>query len=1221
MQSPRNFREWQQAVERQLKTGKNGIRMAVSHANDAAAVVDGHLNDFKGLTPTAPITVTYSTSTYIDQNRKRRGKVIADFPDVVLSTNAKPIVVENYEIAGQDQSLLPLEPFQSMGTSDVSSIVTGNLLPGSTWKFKVRALGGSTVKPGVWSSEQTVVIVNDTTPPPVPSAPVVTAVSGAIKVVWDGLAAGGGTMPGDFDRVEVAFGLASSPTAVVDTFYAGSLTIIPKVNYNVPHYVRLRAFDTTGNVSAWSVQGVGIPVPLVDADIIIAHLDGAVTEITNIGQSAIQSGAVTAIKLANGAVDATKLADAVNAAIANGSSAYSSLPALTASVNGKNTITNATTDANAVTIPGKVSGDIWQKWTTLAAGGKLLKSWRWDGAVWVAELMDATYLPLVDIGAGTFNDLNGDRLVANSVAARAILVGDFQNFAIGSDFEDPDALPWTLPAEHTISTVQKKFGTSSLRMAPGAAGVEQSVFNGDLRVKEGEVYYFKFHAYADATFNGTASGSKLRIGDQANTYITALPYNAITKSVWTTAPLELTVTVPAGVTALTVTLQSDHTAGLAYIDDIQIRRVAEASLIQNLGVEKLTASVASMAQATIDKLWSDVVRSRRMTTDMMVVGRGVNGIVDEFFVQEDAKTYRNTLAGGWGAWAYSGTTQLNMYTQGALTPGTARSFYFDIMAPTYSPDHYIPVEGGQVWLLKMQYTSATSGPRATVRYLKRDGTVAYQSAGWTKRDLTANVFDPPGTVRTLERIFTVPADVTHIMPAVQFESTCTSATVYGGATFTNMATSSLIVDGAISARNLTVTEEMWTNILHFKQLTGLEIDVNALGADTGWIGALRGYTLINDSVTTTVLKADAITSKHTLTGATIQTLATASRGIKLSGGNFTVWNSTGSVKTLEILGATGAVNGTGVWKTGSSGNYIEMTADAGGGLLRFWTGSGTGRGNIYARDDAGGKRMTITYSDLDAPAYTVPLIAVWDTKVNLSYGSMVMQVGKNAVSGVEEMLLNADGSRVTVKGNMALESGRLITYYNWASGTPVIGGYVGQRPETAVSTNDFELRAATGTIRLSGTDLYAMPIWNNTTASAANVFIGSDGLVKRVSSASRYKADQQVMDLPDSLLDIPVKDWTDVAAHAQKKALENLGRPMDDLERSRYNALLLHRFPGVIAEDVEASDPRFVVYGPDGRTESVMYERLAVAQVAVLKRQLDKAMLIIEELQQHVYNA
>ncbi|KRE79940.1 hypothetical protein [Arthrobacter sp. Soil763] len=86
---------------------------------------------------------------------------------------------------------------------------------------------------------------------------------------------------------------------------------------------------------------------------------------------------------------------------------------------GGNTITNATVDADIAT-PGAKDGDRWQKWDTLDAGGKLLATWRWDGAAWIAEAMDPAYLPLIDIGQGTFGSLNGSRLVAESVKAGSL---------------------------------------------------------------------------------------------------------------------------------------------------------------------------------------------------------------------------------------------------------------------------------------------------------------------------------------------------------------------------------------------------------------------------------------------------------------------------------------------------------------------------------------------------------------------------------------------------------------------------------------------------------------------------------------------------------------------------------------------------------------------------------------------------------------------------------
>lgn len=96
-----------------------------------------------------------------------------------------------------------------------------------------------------------------------------------------------------------------------------------------------------------------------------------------------------------------------------------SITGLQTSVNGKNSITNSIAAATSTT-PGVTIGDRWQKWSTLAAGGKLLATWRWDGTLWQAEAIDPTYLPQVDIGAGTFGTLDGGRLVANSVHAGSL---------------------------------------------------------------------------------------------------------------------------------------------------------------------------------------------------------------------------------------------------------------------------------------------------------------------------------------------------------------------------------------------------------------------------------------------------------------------------------------------------------------------------------------------------------------------------------------------------------------------------------------------------------------------------------------------------------------------------------------------------------------------------------------------------------------------------------
>lgn len=2018
MQSPRDLREWQKAVERGIAAAKGGTRQAIAHADRKTDTVKEEFDTFKDLTPAAPVELTYQTSTYIDAYKRRRGTVTADFPDVVYATTGEPINVTRYEIEGQDQGLNPLGPFRALGGASESSILVTDLNPGSTWKFRVRAVGGSLIRAGEWSAETQVQILTDTTPPPAPSTPIVTVSLGAITVKWDGFAAGGAAMPGDFSHVEVAFGMASSPTAVVDTFYAASLTVIGKQAYNAPHYFRFRAFDHSGNASAWSAQASGIPTPLVDVDVILAHIDAAATQITNIGAESIKTGAILSSKLADNSITQAKLQDqiislakldtaandkitkgvndaaaaisaaaaadgkaataqttatsantaagnaqtAANAAKAaaadaiaqavnvvpepgfeNGGanwSTYSNVtyPAVTGAhggsavcrftqtsaalvqnfssykmpvqpgqilrvaawfrvvgtlptagnvkialqtfnaagnpnypqqtqvdaaqmttnwqqmvgyytvpadgsvvsvvfrlrqdatttigtvvewddvemsdvttaktaldnaalaqakadsafseaqtaltnaglaqtaANGKNAnyygasapagtgftvgdnwfrgtdnkvhkwdgstwvsiadtaIASAQTSANnaaaaaatadqkaaaaqtaadtaktkadqgvadalvafnkadtaqttadgknkvttSLSAPGSTAnkaGDVWwqrdasniligqweglggtswsqktmgnamfanidagkitagfidaariqagsiaadkvlvgsgmnlmpdpgflsatmtalrntnstmaisisgagdlamtnpgtgsyymrptgapqtstdlNKWIPVRPGevyvftaqlvtnaghsgdlrytgrdaagnvvtgftsaktfsgsgvvtyesavpagcywilpeirlaGAAATSWvirntmmmrqkatgelivdgsitalniaantltsasgvfgtmdasvinagtmnaarfnagdirakfleagkitavdmvtgtitatsgiigsldigkvttgtmsgsfitaktlraehlkvsdltnfapsfaespddwalsggmeiistsldpsgariravgntgtAWaygpymavtpgeslyaaatvyrsggttggvylryywydkdknyityaatsqssssasgtkleltatvpaniaytrialpftapgagvegsyylvegrrqtpsvyiaDGAVTADKLVansiyakhivvsDTTNLmqdPKLNLGlydmgnfvfdqslnagkgavkltgapAGTtygpytghipvtegdwfrfsadvaitngtapnfqlrmywfdkngtltnlgvplennadkstsFTGLNGtyqtiqgmiqipvgavtvkfrptwysqpggenlfianynmskamnsslivdgsvtaDKVVANAITAKHIVIGDFANLALGSDFDDAAKVPWTLHANHFLSTIQKKSGTHSLRLTSSGSSSESFLTADTTSVKEGEEYYVKAWAYIDSSFNGTSGNSKIRVAATPNSYIGAVEFATIPKSGWRL--IEGTVTIPAGTTSLRVTIVSDHTAGNAYLDDIQIRRVSEASLIQNLGVEKLTASTASMGTAVIDKLWTDVVRSRKITTDMLVVGRGSNALADPYLTDPETKTYRNTLAGAWGVWSTSGSTGLVTYGASTLTAGSARSFFFDAQAPLYGTDHYIPVEPGQQWLFSGLYTSDVSGPRGTVRLIKRDGSTSYTSAGWTQRDGTANVYDPSGTVRAFERIYTVPSDVTHIMPAMQFEATCTRVFVYGGNTFTNMATASLIVDGAITARNLTVTEEMWAKVIKFKLISGDEIDVNSIVADTAKIGVLRGGVLINDAVTTSILKADAITSKHTITAATIQTSPTSLRGVKITSTGIKAYNNSGS-NTFALDGTTGNLVATGTMQTSMSGSRVVMW-DRGDGTaaVDLYT-DGTGvHGSLYTQPHTGnGLYVTNLMHYTGSPITTTN----WTSRVTL-FQDETWAIGQRTKAA--EVTGNASGE--------IFFRGRMVRNNSASTETMVVG---------ASTTSN----AAQGTYALT----YAAPVPNGTRMVLATPDAGS----------------------------------------------------------------------------------------------------------------------------------
>lgn len=1820
MQSPRDLREWQKAVERNIAAAKGGARMAVAHADKKDETIREEVEDFKLLTPAAPVELVYQTETYIDAAKRRRGKVTVDFPDVVFSTTGKAIGVYAYELAGQDQGENPLGKFRTLGTASDSTITVADLNPGSTWKFKVRAMSGSTVKAGLWSSESTVQIVVDTTPPPQPSTPVITTSGGYIKAEWDGLAAGGGTMPGDFERLEVAFGMASSPTTVIDTFYSKSFAIIPKVNYNAPHYVRFRAFDFSGNASAWSAQASGIPVPLVDVDVILAHIDAAQTQITNITEASIKSGAILSRHLSENSVSQAALQDQIislakmdtsaNAKIQQGiddaftaqtaalgadskagtaqtaanaaqakadaaaeaaitGNAYSlnpsfddwtgALPAYhIAWTNGPTKATNIVkrgtvsarfnvTDAadyglnwngilshapnleyftiecqfylaSGTTLSGAsilldwvgmtggnraeihlkdefpspqtgkwytliktvrrpagatgtwtgMDGYLIANWTSAGSGGKAVKdiyfdwlnirpasveeiqsygaptlisaaqaaanaaqakadsafadaqtaltnaglaqtaangknsnyysasapsgsgfkvndTWfrssdnkvhRWDGAAWIAiadtaiaaaqtaandaataastadgkavtaqtkankaetdaaaaktagdnaailansivktattaatgtppsvgalwnqtnadgsliiktwtanaagtawverKLDDAVIGNLnaatinagiinaarfnaadirakfieagkitagdivtgtltsasgvfgtidaniinagtlnaarlnagdvrakflaagliqavdmvtgtitansgvigsLDIGKVTTGKLNGvyieaktlktehllitdltsfapslaespgdwiltndmqivdtsldptgkrfnvsnptvasraygptmavkpgeklwggatlyrgsgtltaylryefmdgnkvglaggvgvnyvdlglsatsggtgtrwegaatvpagaayarwyiifgsgtgsagfyniegrrqtgavyiadgavtaDKVVANTFTAKHLVIGDFTNLAIGSDFEDANAIPWALHANHARTTSQKKSGSYSLRLA-SSGSTSESTLVADTTVKEGEQWYIKAWAYIDASFNGSSGGSKIRVGNQSGTFIAAAEFATQAKSSWQL--IETVATIPAGATSMKVTINSDHTAGYAYLDDIQVRRMSEASLIQNLGVEKLTASTASINVAVIDKLWTDVVRSRSITTDMLNVGRGDNWIA--WNVKNVPSSYLphspmngSTLSFMTDA-THSGKTSL--YATGTTVPNSTWTQFMRLNSGYTSDNgqsnHWNAVQDGKLvieaWFRAGgTYTNGVPKVRFQIAFAKTDG--AWHSTVYSSEMLT------DFTWKKLSHEFSVPSAAASIYIYVQQDQP-------GGMRIDDpfMAPqyqASLISAGAIIAPHLTVTEEMWAKVIKFKLLSGDEIDVNSLTSNTGWIGTLRGGVLINDVVDTGIIKADAITSKHTITGATIQTTATANRGIKITSSDLRAWNGTGT-ETFSIIGSTGAVTATGQFRTGTSGNYIDILGTANGGMARFYTGNGSGRGSIWARDD-GNPRMSLSFGNVDEPTGTLPVVVLKTGEAYMNYGSRTIKVWNNA--GSEELLLDATDASVVLRGNLDMRSGRIQVRYG--SAAPL--GYIGQAPASG-SSPDMEVRADTGSLRLVGL-IKTLSTYNSTTTMGSNVVVSSSGDLMRSTSASRYKADQREMSVPASVLDVKLKDWIDKEALVRKEELEALPRPMLESQAQEYASLQLQRIPGMIAEDVEAAGGEpYVIYGADGQTEGIMYDRFALAQIAALLARLEAA--------------
>lgn len=146
----------------------------------------------------------------------------------------------------------------------------------------------------------------DDTPPPIPSAAVVSDYLGTVRITWDGLTADGTLMTTaamDFDHVEVHMSTGSlftpSDATMLGYLYGRGSYVQTDLPYGVTQFARFVAVDWSGNKSDPSDQGSATPAPVVSADV----FDGA------IGTAKLADAAIVTAKIADLAVNNAKIGD------------------------------------------------------------------------------------------------------------------------------------------------------------------------------------------------------------------------------------------------------------------------------------------------------------------------------------------------------------------------------------------------------------------------------------------------------------------------------------------------------------------------------------------------------------------------------------------------------------------------------------------------------------------------------------------------------------------------------------------------------------------------------------------------------------------------------------------------------------------------------------------------------------------------------------------------
>lgn len=289
------------------------------------ALPDGGVNPTRRFTPSAPAGLNAATAISFD-NGLPFVSISIGYERVTNALAGDPITIARHELQGRG----PLAEWSTLTSSSGTATVVNHFpLPvGEDWEFRMRAVSAQGIT-GPYSEILTVTLPADTTPPPIPSTPYLSARLGTVNVAWDGLTATGTAMPSDFAFVEVQQSSDDVTFVKVDSLRTLGSSIITGLPYEDTFYFRLLAVDGSGNRSPAGASDSVVVTPLVDTDAVGLIIDGAnivpgsidaadkiigntitggLIQALAINAGHIQANAITADKIEAGAITGIKIA-------------------------------------------------------------------------------------------------------------------------------------------------------------------------------------------------------------------------------------------------------------------------------------------------------------------------------------------------------------------------------------------------------------------------------------------------------------------------------------------------------------------------------------------------------------------------------------------------------------------------------------------------------------------------------------------------------------------------------------------------------------------------------------------------------------------------------------------------------------------------------------------------------------------------------------------------
>lgn len=226
----------------------NGITGG-AHLGGASGAIPAPEKDHR--VPKAPQNLSANSDAYINVNGYARGMVTARWDDVTLATDGTAMDITSYVVEYRVNKTG--YEWHSAGTTTEHTLSWSNLDCGVQILIRVRAVPSYSDQMGEWSSVFALTVAKDTTPPPVPSKPILSSEFGVISVNWDGKTADGGSMPIDWDRNILGERLTNGSFKEIAAVSTGiGDYVITGLTAGTSHTYAFRAVDHAGNKSDWS---------------------------------------------------------------------------------------------------------------------------------------------------------------------------------------------------------------------------------------------------------------------------------------------------------------------------------------------------------------------------------------------------------------------------------------------------------------------------------------------------------------------------------------------------------------------------------------------------------------------------------------------------------------------------------------------------------------------------------------------------------------------------------------------------------------------------------------------------------------------------------------------------------------------------------------------------------------------------------------------------------